>query len=322
MDCQSRNPLRAVLAVVSLAFAVLTVRADGGAGPPHNPSGTNAGGWQSVQKLLDISGLAWLGGDTFLAVHDAKVPDEKERIRTSLLRLPDSLDGIQWLPLRTHFPDRPSSDLESAARIPGTQDVLLLESGDDDSGLDRIYLARVERRDIRILDAIRWSSFTPIFNVEGSAVAVTDDGYLFIWAERADGETQTLVQWTELNLTPFAIGASGVIGSALFTLPDDLAAAYNRPLVGIDVDGSGRICAIAAFDPDADGGPFRSAVMAIGRVEDGEVVLDPVPTVLGVLDGLKVESVAIRGNGEHRDLVVGTDDEYYGGTLRLLPFRP
>lgn len=319
MTSPFHGPLRALLAIVLLVSIPAPVRSGG---PPGTEPGANTGGWRSVQELLDLSGLAWLGGDTFLAVHDAKFPDEKERIRTSLLRLPDSLDGIQWLPLRTHFPERPSSDLESAARIPGTQDVLLLESGDDDSGLDRIYLARVERRDVRILEAIRWSSFTPVFNVEGAAVAETDHGYLFIWAERADGETRTLVQWTDLDLMPFAIGASGVIGSALFTLPDDLAAAYNRPLVGIDVDGSGRVYAVAAFDPDADGGPFRSAVMAIGRVADGEVVLDPVPTVLGVLDGLKVESVAIRERGGGRELFVGTDDENYGGTLRPLSLGP
>jgi hypothetical protein len=131
-----------------------------------------------------------------------------------------------------------------------------------------------------------------------------------------------VVHWTDLGLDPFAIGASGVTGSALFTLPDELAGLYNRPLVGIDVDSQGQVYAVTAFDPDEDSGPFRSAVMVIGRVENGGVELDPVPTVVGTLDGLKVESVAIRDDGDSVEVFVGTDDEYYGGTLRQLLVAP
>jgi hypothetical protein len=88
-------------------------------------------GYRPVQQLLDLSGLAWLGGDRFLAVHDAKYPDEPDRVRTSTLTLPSSLDGVLWKPLQPRFPTAPSSDLESAARIPGTDQVLPVESGDD-----------------------------------------------------------------------------------------------------------------------------------------------------------------------------------------------
>lgn len=321
MNQLSVNLARAILVVLSMS-ASMAMGADGGTSGYATQPADNPGGYRPVQKLLDLSGLAWMGGDTFLAVHDAKYPDEAERVRTSLLRLPSSLDGIQWFPVRPHFPGGPSSDLESAARIPGTPRVLLLESGDDGSGLDRIYLALVGPRRIHILDVIEWSSFTSVYNVEGAAVAETDGGFLFIWAERADGEASTLVQWTDLSLDPFAIGASGVVGSALFTLPDDLAALYNRPLVGIEVDSSGRILAVTAFDPDSDDGPFRSAVMAIGHVENSGVVLDSAPTLIGVLDGFKVESVAVREDGETLGLFVGTDDENYGGTLRPLPAAP
>jgi hypothetical protein len=100
------------------------------AGPAHGvESRAHWGGFRPVQKLLDLSGLAWLDGDTFLAVHDAKNPDENTRVRVSLLVLPRSLEGLLWRPLRPHFPGGQSSDLESAARIPGTDKVLLVESG-------------------------------------------------------------------------------------------------------------------------------------------------------------------------------------------------
>ncbi|HYN47229.1 MAG TPA: hypothetical protein VER83_00095, partial [Candidatus Nanopelagicales bacterium] len=45
-----------------------------------------------ASTLPDLSGLAWIEGDRFLAVHDAKYPDEADRPRVSLLRLPTGLD--------------------------------------------------------------------------------------------------------------------------------------------------------------------------------------------------------------------------------------
>ncbi len=41
---------------------------------------------------------------------------------------------------------------------------------------------------------------------------------------------------------------------------------------------------------------------------------------LANLDGLKVESIAVRElNGGGKQIFVGTDDEHYGGIIRLLP---
>jgi hypothetical protein len=43
---------------------------------------------------------------------------------------------------------------------------------------------------------------------------------------------------------------------------------------------------------------------------------------LATLDGLKVESIAVREpQAGVRQLYVGTDDEHYGGILRLLPYQ-
>ena len=309
------------LVAAGLAVCAASVWADGALGGSGGRD-AKAKGFRPVQKLLDLSGLDWMGGKTFLAVHDAKVDGEAGRVRVSLLRLPTSLGGLQWKPLRPRFPGGLSNDLESVSRVPGTRNVLLVESGDDGSGFDRIYLARASRRRVRILDVVEWSSFTQVENVEGTAVASTEGGYLFIWAEREDGSDTTLVRWTDLSLAPFAIGASGIAGSASFSLPEDLAALYNRPLVGIDVDKSGEVFIVTAYDPGSDGGPYRSAVLAIGDVMDGGVVLDAEPTVVGILDGLKVESVALRTRAGTRELFVGTDDENYGGTLRPLPLDP
>ena len=166
-----------------------------------------------------------------------------------------------------------------------------------------------------------------MFNVEGTAVAETERGYLFIWAERNSGEQHTEIKWTEMSLGPFALGPD--VSSAAFQLPEDLADGdgnplYSRPVVGIGVDDTGRIYTVAAFDPEGlvpvpDDDPFRSALFQIGQVFDETILLDPQPMLLGTVDGWKVESVAVRELEGEIELFVGTDDENYGGTLRRLP---
>lgn len=284
-------------------------------------------GFRPVQRLLDLSGLAWVGGDTFLVVHDAKNPDELRRVRVSLLMLPQSLEGILWKPLRLRFPGGASSDLESAARIPGRDQVLLVESADDAGAFQRIFLAEVENNRVDVIDEVDWTSFTDAFNVEATAVAETGSGFLFIWAERASGEQSTEIRWAELTLDPFAIGPE--LSSKPFELPVDLVddagkPLFSRPVVGMEVDDDGRIYVVAAFDPegtvdDPDDGPFRAAVFRAGQVSGGDVEIDEEPTLLNLIDGFKLESIASRPNHGGIELFVGSDDENYGGTLRLLP---
>jgi hypothetical protein len=307
------------------------------AGPAHGAereaqwgeSQSRWGGFRPVQHLPDLSGLAWIGGSTFLAVHDAKNPDELDRVRVSLLMLPQSLKGLLWKPLWVRFPDGPSNDLESAARIPGTRHVLLVESGDDAGPFQRIFLTKVVGNRVFVTDVVEWSRFTEVFNVEGTAVAETELGHLFLWAERASGEQSTKIRWAALTVDPFAIGPE--LGSARFELPDDLVDAagnplYNRPVVGMELDEAGRLYVVAAFDPegavkDPDNGPFRAAVFAIGRVAGGAVELDPTPMLLASVDGFKLESIASRQVKGRIELFVGSDDENYGGTLRPLPMQ-
>ena len=328
---QFATRLTTPLVVVALALTlVLAGIAPAGADGRHRAK-------QSNRKLLDISGLVWIEDDLFLAVSDAKRPDENKFTRVSLLTLPSSLDGVGFRPLSPHFLGGLglSSDFESAAGIPGSNKLLLVESADDDGKYQRIFLAKVLgkqilRKRLRILDKVTWGSFTEVFNVETSAVAktATGSGLIFIWAERNSGKQFTEIKWTDLNLDPFEIGRSGV-KSVTFTLPADLVdeagdPLYSRSIVGMDVDSGGNVYTVAAFDPegyveDPDRGPFRSAVLKIAKVIAGDVVLDAAPTVQALVEGFKVESVAVRENGNGVELFIGSDDEYYGGELRPLP---
>jgi hypothetical protein len=286
-----------------------------------------AGHHDPQPKLLDLSGLAWIGGDRFIAVSDAKTPRENDLNRVSLLTLPDSLEGMGFESVDLRYSGGPSNDFESAARIPGRKLVLLAESADDNGPFQRLFLARVGHPRPRIVDLTEWGSFTDVFNVEATAVAASGNGFLFIWAERNSGEQSTQIKWTPLTLAPLTIG--GAIGSVDFTLPDYLVnevgkPLYSRAIVGMDVDSAGNIYTVTAFDPEGtvdnpDNGPFRSAVLRVGRVVDGAVVLDDAPSIMAMVDSLKVESVAVRETDDGVEFFIGTDDENFGGILRQLP---
>jgi hypothetical protein len=280
-------------------------------------------------KLLDLSGLVWVTDDVFLSVSDAKNPDEDELNRVSLLTLPDSLDGMGFQPVSLDYPGGLSSDFESAARVPRTNYVLLTESANDNKDLRfrRIFLARVRQERVWITDVTEWQSFTHVFNVESSAVTQFGRGYVFLWAERESGEQSTHIKWASMTLRPFTIG--GAVGSVEFTLPDNLVNTlgnplYSRSIVGMELDSERNIYTVAAFDPEGsvanpDNGPFRSAVFKVGRFHRGSVVLDEEPSILAIVDGLKIESVTVRENGNGVEIFIGTDDENFGGILRQIP---
>lgn len=276
---------------------------------------------EETPGAVDFSGLAWLEGDAFLTVHDAKIPAESARPRVGVATLSRTLEGIRWRPLEVSWPTGAgmSHDLESIARIPGTTTYLLFESGDDGSEYRRIYVAEAAGGEVRIREAAEWP--VPITNVEGSAVARLGSGYLFLYAERAHGSGTTQIAYAPLSLNPLAFGS---FDSVTFQSPDPEGPGA-RPVSALEVDSRGRLYVASALDLDRDDGPFRSVVWEAGRVVADEagtprIVLLPTPRRLATLDGLKVESIAVR---EHPsgdvEVFAGTDDENNGGVIRPLP---
>ena len=291
-----------------------------------HPAWSQEARWQRAETLPDLSGLAWLGDDRFLAVHDAKYPDEADWPRVSLIRLTGGAEGLEWQPISVPWGDTPSDDLESAARIPGGGDrprVLLVESTEKQAERPfarRIYVAEVDGESIAIVDRTTWP--VPTVNVEGAAVADVGGKLLFVYAERAHGQASTEIRFAELKLDPLAFGAFRSAGSFASPGPTGPTA---RPVSALEVDEAGTLYAASAEDPDDDNGPFRSAVYRIGRVVadgGGKVGLDAEPVLLGIFDGLKVESLAARERDDGTvELWAGVDDENYGGTMRPLPAR-
>ena len=272
--------------------------------------------------LLDLSGLSWVAGDLFLGVHDAKDNAEKhDWPRMSLLRLPKSeFDGVVWKPVQLKFPgpEGRASDLESACSIPGNNGFLVCESGQEGANDRRIFHVVYRDQRLAIDSHITWP--VPISNVEGTEVCQVGKSLVFLYAERADSQPSTKLRWATMTLNPLTIGDFQEV-TYKGVAPTGPGA---RPIVALDVDRDGHIYSVSAYDSGADDGPYRSVVWRIGRVTTCPAGLPLVQLGnakrVARLDGLKVESIAVRQKLDGtKQIYIGTDDEFYGGILRLLP---
>lgn len=279
-----------------------------------------------AEPFPDISGLAWVEGDSFLAVHDAKNPEENNRPRVSLLELPKSLDGITWKHLTVDWPLPlgPSSDLESIARIPGTNAFLLVESGEgriDRPRFLRAFLIEIRNNRAELLSYTELPQL--VKNIEGSAVARVGSSFIFLCAERGDGRPSTEMYWTDVQLRPLKFGSF----KRAYFKPVGFTGQNKRPVSAIEVDNKGRIYIASAYDPEDDNGPFSSVIWRAGHLQANRnntvnLVFLSKPYKLATLDGLKVESLAVRETKEGViELFAGTDDENYGGALRAIPMQ-
>jgi hypothetical protein len=284
-----------------------------------------AGGVPHVKKyagLAAVSGLAWVEGDTFLAVHDAKYPKDKKGVRVSLIRLPGGPEGIIFTALKVDFPGEKSSDLESVARVPGTDLYLLCESSffpQKNPFAGRIFLLKLEGLKVKILKTVKWPQ--PIENVEGTAVARTGGKYIFIYAERAEGKGFSDIRYSEFDPIDLSFGEFKSAGIFLCPWPNGGNA---RAVSALEVDAEGIIYAASTEDTGDDNGPFRGAAYKIGKVDaagvPGPIALFKEPERIATLDGVKVEGIAARGvSGKDTEIFIASDDENYGGIVRKLP---
>jgi hypothetical protein len=342
--------------LVGLTFATLVLAAACGSGTDGDDAterAENADGGNSSEPVplvvpTDFSGLAWLASDDsgdalahfFLAVHDAKNEEgERERTRVSVVRSAIDESGMGWQQLRDlQFPERElSNDLESVARVPDRNLVLLVESGDggdkpgDTSSDDAagIYVAAFtladEGVDVTLSSYTPWPETpSPLVNVEATAVAAGDDGQLwFLYAERASGQDATTINWTTLDIADDgAVTFGSDWQSVPFTRPGPSGA---RPAASLEVGPDGKVYVAAAWDPDDDNGPYESAVWLVGTWDGAAAAIEPLdePVQVCRADGVKIESIAVAGDADDSAVFVGVDDENYGATLRSLrPLQP
>lgn len=279
---------------------------------------------QNLQKattLPDLSGLAWIEGDLFLGIHDAKnYPGTEDWPRFSLVHLPHlELRGVTWQEIDILFPgpNTISSDLESACRIPGNKGFLFAESGQEGDPYRRIFYATYDNDSLQIKSHIVWP--VKVKNVEATEVCQLGDRLVFLYAERAEGHKSTKLRWALLSLDPFEIGEFDEITYEGI----DPIGEGARPIVAMDIDSEGFIYIVSAYDSGDNNGPFRSVVWRVGKIiademDNPQVILNENKRIAN-LDGLKVESLTIREMDDEKEIFIGTDDENYGGIIRLLP---
>ena len=277
---------------------------------------------ESLNTLPDISGLSWIEGNLFVAVHDAKnSPAEKDLPRLTLVRVPAAgTEGITFNHVDLEFPgaDGASSDLESVCSFPGRKDFLLVESGFYEGKYGRIFHANIENDSVHIVSYIKWPF--EVDNVEATEICQVGDKMIFLYAERAEGKPSTQLRWAEISTSPLSFGE---FQEKTYTAVDPKGPGC-RPIVALDVDENGFIYIASAFDSNKDDGPFRSAVWQIGRIYENPEGTPGIELGLNKrianLGKQKVESIAIRNSeADSIEIFIGTDDENFGGVIRMLP---
>ena len=272
--------------------------------------------------MHDLSGLTWIEGDNFIGIHDVKnSPDTEEEFRFSLITIPGAnQDHVVVKRLSPdYFEDIPlPCDLESACKIPGDQGFLFCESGQCWGGEKRIFHAKYNNGNLEIISYIDWP--VQISNVEATEVCTVNDRLVFLYAERAQGESSTYIRWAGISLDPLSIEP---FRETMYKSKMSLASNF-RAIGGMDIDSDGNIYIASSYDPGVDTGPFKSAIWKIGHIGSDKNGLPVVKlkksVLLGTMDGVKVESISVveTSDGE-KYLYYGTDDEYYNGIIRLLP---
>ena len=275
--------------------------------------------WPGISGLPDLSGIEWISGNYFLAVHDAKYPSEKGRPRVSILHHKNGGDDFTWKHMDVVWPDKkdPASDLESIAHIPGTRSFLLCESGNSGSRYTRIFHSVLdEDNTITIKEVMDWP--VKIYNVEASAVIKIKEQKYFVYAEREHGKTYTELKWAKMELNPLRFGT---FSSVKYTA--GINGRGYRPIVSLSATSDGDLYAVAAYDPNREDGPFRSYVSNIGQLrltDKGSVVFIPENKFAKILEqeGNKIEGLTMVETKNKKQLFAGTDDEGLGATFKKI----
>ena len=273
--------------------------------------------WLKFSGLPDLSGIEWISGNNFLAVHDAKFPSEKDRPRVSILNMKNNGNEITWKHPEIRWPEKTdlSSDLESIARIPGTKSFLLCESGNGSGRHTRIFHAFLEdENNITIKEVMNWP--VKIYNVEDSAVIKIKDQNYFVFAESAHGKTFTELKWAKLDLNPLRFGAFSSVNYSA-----GIKGSGYRPVVALTATPDGDLYGVAAYDPNNETGPFRSYVSNIGQLrltDKGVLVFIAANQFAKILEqeGNKIEGLTLAETKNKKQLFAGTDDEGLGATFK------
>lgn len=277
-----------------------------------------------------LSGIAWLSGDTYVAVRDSRESAGAGGAVADRLGICTvSHEGrVRWVPLSFDIgTEPPPRDLEAIAadpRRPGR--FLAVESGArgaacrlftfDISGDDS---ARITCSLKSCVDLRPWTN--NLKNIESMVVLPWQHSSVqLIIADRAAGP-EDAPQPATISMVALILEDNKVIDSAPWgtaQLPCSLGVNW-RSCSDLAAAPDGSLYASSCCDPGTPDGPFESFITRIGEIRDGAFVAgaDAVPLTV---HQLKVEGIALRGGkitSQPPRLVLATDDEGRGGRLLL-----
>lgn len=281
-------------------------------------------------KQRGISGLVRLGaegaGQRFLAVHDNKKAGPR-------LALVDVGPGsAHYTELKWPDPNLPV-DLEAAARVPGSDDILVAQSD------GKVFRIRVSGSEVQILGSFVLPGVPARVNgspeIEAMDVAKVGEDLVVVWATRGYsdflpatiswGRLKDIVEHSEkdskgslLGLvevrTPYPpLSDKQISAPSGYVLPDSSPDYPSvRAISDLRVDEQGRVWVSSAADP-GDAGPFVSSIFVVGSLVS--VGARPYFATLSWpverfrLQGYKIEALELYGG----QIYFGTDDEDSGG---------
>lgn len=304
--------------VVVLAVLAAAGCATGAPAPQPLEVSADAAGW---------GGMAPLADGRYLVVHDNKSHEAGARLSA----FDPAHDRMHVRPRAVVVQDwghaeGPANDLEALCRLDGLDDeFLLMESGRRQGRFGRVFHVRVRGWQAQVLAVLPLPADPvgePRADHEGLACQRRGQGQWRLLIGERGGHAPRARGSVRLGLYQAARRQIEWDAQALpVTVPGPWPAGQRvRDIADLALEADGTVWAVGAMDP-GNAGPFRSTVWRLGRLDpDADALrLEPVPRNHWVLDGLKVEALALPQPGMSGvQLLVATDDEDYGGIWRPL----
>lgn len=276
--------------------------------------------WKAVP---DISGIAPVGIDTYLVVHDAKGHKPKSP-RIGLVKINRDKEKLKYVPLAFTNPPNPiTSDLEAICRLPGADEFLITESNYWKGDYGRIFHIKLNGDKVSVLKSIQLPDIDDDF--EGMACAAKSGGDVLVILGQRGGENSG----TDIAARSGALRFANYNPSKLtFAMTDKIMPIHApniwkdndlREITGLSIGADNTLWASAAIDRDKDLGPFRSLIYNLGTVYPNALtpVIETRAHNIWVMDGIKIEAVTSGLDGKSPSY--GSEDEKLGGIWRELP---
>jgi len=265
------------------------------------------------------SGMARIDADTFVVAHDAKTGQSGPRLGIvhHALQAKPVYQSLRWdgavLP----------SDLESICAIPGRPgEFLAVESGHR-AGKGLIFHLKIDNDEagwhVQLQGMLRLPG--NVEDVEGTLCLRRKDGkLLLVLGERGGTKTNRAgrLRWGEIVLGRDSVTLDWPESDKVDLQPLPGHGKGWRGCTDLWLDENGVLWVAAAYDPGKSG-PFRSAIVRVGRIDVDHpprpIVLDATPEVVLALEGVKIEGLV---GLSVLSFLIATDDENRGGTWRIV----